>query len=411
MTKANRDLKKPDLKVLPGGLQTPLNEVSKDFVSAYVTDTRLMGVLGIYARWSISEGADLHQFFYIDCEESGLETYSSVRGEFSEAARLTEQALIGGLGSKKIPIDEKSLRWLLQHWEKFNAKHAAPLPDGKPEYDFLLDGESHLTIDEQNELTSKICVEISSDYQAVNYFLMRCFGQDYEGAGYLTVKETESGMPLNDDFPLDLYDAYSKATFCKNVIDTEKEYRDGSTSYLCESLIEMNGKHETIISKVVVRNLKIAGFEYCDSFPVTSIEAALMLKKPEYINVFEVLLDDEELEDNIGEFILNSNTVMTTHECGRLFMAFKSTNNHVAERVFMLSNDVRGVYFITDFGQLIAMANTPEDIYKLENVLSGGPLSPYLVPTGKYEFLEPVLLEFVESGFDDFEEFLKMFDE
>ena len=217
--------------------------------------------------------------------------------------------------------------------------------------------------------------------------------------------------PLHDDFPLDLYDDYKKATFCKNVIDVEKEYRDGSVSYLCESLVEMNGKHETIISKVVVRDFKIVGFEHCDSFPVTSIEAALMLKKAEYISVFEVLLDEDELEDNIGEFILTSNTIMTTHECGRLFMAFKPTNSHVSERVFMLSNDVRGVYFLTDYGQLIAMANTEADVQKLERVLFESPLMPYLVATEKYEFLDPVLLEFVESGFDDFEEFLKIFDD
>ena len=70
------DLSRPELTVIEGGLSVPVSKREKYFVSAYVTDTRLMGVLSIYARWRLSGSsdteADLHQFFYIDCEELGL---------------------------------------------------------------------------------------------------------------------------------------------------------------------------------------------------------------------------------------------------------------------------------------------------------------------------------------------------
>ena len=124
------------------------------------------------------------------------------------------------------------------------------------------------------------------------------------------------------------------------------------------------------------------------------------------MTVYDVLLSEEDMENNIGELTVNLNTVMSSHENGRMFMAFKKNNDHVNSRVFRLSNDVKGVYFLTDYGQLIASAYTLSDIRFMENKLKASPLAPFLMTTAKYEFKEPVLFEFIQSGFEDFDEFL-----
>lgn len=68
------------------------------------------------------------------------------------------------------------------------------------------------------------------------------------------------------------------------------------------------------------------------------------------------------MENNIGELTINFNTIMSEQENGRLFMAFKKNNDHVNSRVFRLSNDVKGIYYLTDFGQLIvALLYAPRD--------------------------------------------------
>ena len=183
----------PQLAFVPGGLNSSVADSDRTFVSAYVTDTRLMGVLAVYACWEIDGGSDLHQFFYIDCEEFGLEVFKFHRGEFGEEARLTEQALTGGLGAAKVPLDEASFRWLIGHWRRFNVQRGRPLPKNAEMYDFVFDGAdaAGVSADYSDEtagdrmlrkLMDKTCVKITGDYQAVNYFLMRCFGQDYEGA-------------------------------------------------------------------------------------------------------------------------------------------------------------------------------------------------------------------------------------
>lgn len=390
---------KPKLTVIEGGLAASIDKRPKFFLSAYVTDTRLMGVLAVHAFWKIPCGdelSDFHQFFYIDCEEMGLETYKSLLDSDPAEIEMVEQALIGGLGASKIEISERQLMGLLTYYRMFNEKHNLPLPEKYEEYRFLLEPETVLTPEESHILMNLICGEIRSDHQTINYFLMRCFGRDYAGAAYLA----------EGKFPLDLYDNYRQATFCKNVIDKDTSYADGAVAYMCESLIEMNNCYETVISRVVVRDLKIVDFEHCSGFAVSSAEAAMMLSKPEFVTVYEVLLSDQDMDDNIGELTVTLNTVMSVHDNGRLFMAFKSSNSHVDSRVFRLSNDVRGIYFLTDYGQLIMAAYSLKEIQALERKLAACPLAPFLMATAKYEFKEPVLFEFINSDFEDFEDFL-----
>lgn len=411
----------PRFRVIQGGASRSLSESKMHFASAYITDTRLMGVLAIYARWHVyspdgvpDSRGDLHQFFYIDCEEAGLETYTGIRGDFGPEALSVEQALVGGLGANKINLSEKTLRGIMCHWKDFNEKNHLSLPEGYDDFAFLFSPEVHFNDLEYRTVMSEICSPIDNDYQLVNYFLMRCFGRDYEAARFLTASvrpvtdciSEHKGHPLRDDFPLDIYDYYVRASFCRNVVDVEKKYADGSVSYLCESLIEMNGSYDSVISKVVVRDLSVIGFEHCSGFHVSSTEAAIMLAKPEFITSYDVLLSQSEIDDNIGEFTIGFNSIMSRHENGRMFMSFKPTNSHVSERIFMLSNDVRGVFYLTDSGQLIVSSNSLSGISELESMIEASPLAPYLSPTGKYEFIEPVLLEFVRSGIDYFEDFL-----
>lgn len=392
-------MSKPKLTVIEGGLSSSMEKRNKYFVSAYVTDTRLMGVLSVYARWKISDtdsDSDLHQFFYIDCEEAGLETYKSLIGNDAENLSYIEQALIGGLGAKKVNLSERQLRGLITYYKRFNQKNNLPLPQNYREYGFLTEPETNLSPGEADELMRCICSDITSDYQVVNYFLMRCFGRDHAGAAYLA----------DESVPINLYDNYRQATFCKNVIDTDRTYEDDAVSYLCESLVEQNNNYEVVISKVVVKDLKVVSFRKCSGFGISTAEAAMMLAKPEFVTVYEVLLSDEDMESNIGELTVNLDAIMSTHENGRMFMAFKKNNDHVSERVFRLSNDVKGVYFLTDFGQLIVSAYSLPDIRYLENRLKMSPLAPFLMTTAKYEFKEPVLFEFIQSDFEDFEDFL-----
>lgn len=414
------------LNVLDGGRSLPVSRMHRILMDAYVTDTRLMGVLAVSAHWSIippeadrgdpDNWEELFQFFYIDCEEAGLETYQQVRGvdeaDAEEADRI-EDAMICGLGGRRMELNERQLRLLLQNWEAFNEEHGLPLPRGREQYGFLLEPRIDAPAAEQRDLMALICSPVRSDEQAVNYFLMRCFGRDHEGAAWLA-----GGKKV----PLDLYDDYVCATFCRNVIRVDGTLSDGTVRYRCESLIEMDGNYEMVVSFVSVRMLAVVDIERGSRMPVSGIEAAMILRKTEFITLYEVFLSEEELEENIGEFTLGFHTTMSEYENGRLFMSFRENNDHVDSRCFLLSNDVRGMYFLTNARQLLLCAYTPADVRYLEGTIARSVLAPYLIPsgrynfipgkgktaTGTYEFRQPILYEFMRSDFEHFEDFLEV---
>ncbi len=300
---------------------------------------------------------------------------------------------------------------LLQEWQGFNERRGLPLPKGLPNYSFLLEPALQASREERAELMRMICPQIRSDEQCVNYFLMRCFGSDEEGARFL----------VNGPVPLDLYSDYVRATFCRNSIEEDGTYPDGAVSYLCDSLIEMEGSYDVVVSRVVVRDLKVVHAERISRLAITDTEAAMILKKVEYITLYEVFLSDDELEDNIDEFTLGFHATMSSYENGRLFMTFRPTNDHVDSRCFLLSNDVRGMYFLTNHRQLVLCAYSLQDLHYLERTIASSPLAPYLIPSGRFnfvpggsynaagtfEFREPILYEFMNSDFEHFEDFLQ----
>lgn len=363
-----------------------------------------MGVLALYVHWRLPShfaSPDFHQFFYFDAEEFGFETYKSILGNNVEEISAVDHALTGGLGGRKIEVEEREAHYLLNTYCQFNVLHRLPLPEGREEYECLLGPlEPPFSREEKDALMRKQCGEILSDYQCINYFLMRCFGRDYKAAAYLT----------GADFPMDLYDQYGCATLCKNTID--EQITDGCDSaegtapvvYLCESLIECGNTYHLLISQVSVEDRKIVDFQACSGFSVSAAEAAMILARPEFITVYELLMPTEEFNHNLQELVLS--TMVTSHENGNLFLAFNKNNSHVNQKVFRLSSDVYGLYYITDFGQLIISAYSLTNIHAMEKDLRKSALAPYLVAIAKYEFKEPVLYEFVQSDFEDFNDFL-----
>ena len=470
-------MSKPKLTVIEGGLSTSKINTDREFAGAYITNTRLMGVMGMYVHWKLTgypSAPDFHQFFYFDAEEYGFESYRSVMGNKVEEISRIEQTMINGLGGRKIELTEREVRAILWKYMLFNHDNNIPLPEDYHEYEFLLDREVvfapsttpvtaascstdntpaaepekaiHFSAAEQTELIMKICDPIASPFHAINYFLMRCFGHDYESAEWL----------CRNNVDVRLYeDMYPMATFCKNSIDFDEAVNsdnaasklrgceanqkqeltdkikssindysgkatspiddntsavtsstDDSCSYLCESLIEYDNEYYIIVSRVTVDGeLMISDFEPCSSFKISSMEAAMMLSKPEFITVYETLIPVDEFASLLAQVPLNC--LITPHDNGKLYMMFHNHNNHVNKQVFMLSADVAGIYYLNDSGQLLAVAYDLPAIHALEKDLRKSVLSPYVVATDKYEFKEPVLYDYIESDFDDFNEFIE----
>lgn len=404
----------PMLKVINGGLSESAATSSKKFISAYITNTRLMGVIGVYVHWKLPDNClrtEMHQIFYLDAEEYGLDTYECIIGpddsETMDKVIETKNLLMGGLGGREVEITERELRSLVQDYADINRKQGIALPD-RAEFLDLMKPEILLSREEEQVLMSKQCESITNDFQVVNYFIMRCTGRDFKAAKFLTKEYIRT----------DLFPEHKAATLLKNEIDVGESSLNASQdevsfstsmSYLCRSLIEYGGDFFITTSSVTVEKLKVTKYERLTSERISATEADMLTIRPEYVNVYEYLGDPEKIT---GEHVpMLSKAQKSRHETGTLYMVFKPNNEHVSYEVFRLNDDVLGTYYFLESGQIILQAYNITDMMKLqlELVLALG--KENLEIHSKYMFNEPIFYEFVNSYFLDFEEFVDLISE
>ena len=130
----------------------------------------------------------------------------------------------------------------------------------------------------------------------------------------------------------------------------------------------------------------------------------MMLTRSEYITVFKITETPEEFEKRQIDF--NHPIMITEHLQGRVYLAFNSNNNHVNTTHFKLNDDVFGVCYVTDFGELLLSSYNRNSIEKFEMEILTGSIGNMLMPIAKYEFQDPVLFDFVHSQFKNFDDFV-----
>ncbi len=384
-----------------GGLDELLKTGERQFKDAYVTDTRLMGVIGMCVHWEISgevKPLDLRQFFYMDAEEFGFENYQRLTGDNENDFMLLESSLFGGLGGKRIPITEKEACALLQHYAALNEKFSLPLPTPVEEYEAMLKADIKMTPEEEEALFKKQCPKLCSPYHAINYFLMRCFAKDFEAADRMS----------GNSFELELFPELPAATLSKNTIDTIR--KDGNTYFMSQSILQFEDEYRLALTEITVsEDFEITGYRRRFHKKISDSEAAMSLSNHEYVTLFDIN-DVPGATELIWGFLsgITNAPVTSSYENGDLFLVYKRSNDHVQQRIYRLNEDVLGLFFLSDYGQLLLSSYALDGLEEMENLLHASPFAQFLLPVGKYEFLEPVVYEFIQSDFSDFEEFLEV---
>jgi hypothetical protein len=403
-------------KVIDGGLSESASTSRKKFISARLTNTRLMGVVGVSVCWELEDNVRdtrLYQFFYLDYEEMGYDTYEEVLGDESEETlsevEAIENRLMGGLGGELRNITEKELRTLIQDYIFINRKAGImDPPAGRTEH--ILTGDIIESVAEQNTLMDKECEAIVNDHQLINYFIMRCVGNDLPAARYLT-----------SDF-VDLRDFrnFGASTLVLNSAELESsEMRTGRDKgsfttgkfYLVKSLIENDKGAYHMESEVEVEAMKVRSFAMISLDRITDAEVNFMTRRDEYVSLMDLDTDPAELSKDRVEILRKAQE--TPYPAGRLFLIFNPDNDHVKEQVYRIYDDVFGMCFVTDFGELILASFRRENLHVMEKAL----LDTFtededIFMVSRYNFSMPIVYEYVRSGFPgDFEDFVEMVSE
>ena len=382
-------LKKSDLKVIRGGALTHSLPDEK-FEGAYATDTRLMGVLVIYIKWKTDK--PLHQFFYIETTEEGIESYRGISGEDEEELRYTEQSMLGGLGAQRVFLTMSEAVFLVQKYAEMTRKFGNILPDEVSEYEFVLKRGVSLGEEREKALFNKLCGKVDTPNKLINFFLMRYFVRDFFAAGMLA----------NFDLDKEMLPDVGLATLCRNEIMPPGDEDDGR--YICESVIEGDYGHRIVVSEIGVEDEngtpRISGFEVSSQFAISPAEAAMKLARPEYATVYEIAGPVDSVLFELDKRYIGA--LQNLCEGGKLYIVFNKDNRHMGKNIYLLNDDVKEILFVTVEDQLIIGSYTLSGIKRLENRMGLLPVSGQLIEVAKYEFKEPVLYDYTMSYGGDF---------
>jgi hypothetical protein len=391
------------LRVIIGGADPTPKKDKKVFASAYATDSRLMGVLVVYIKWVIMPAGDegavpdyLHQFFYIETQEIGIESYKSVRGDDAMAMLEAEQTMLGGLGSTKVDLSEREVCLILQRYANINKKYNEALPKDEAEYRFFLDRDLGADELEFDLLFPRICTPLTSDNEVINYFLMRHFAGDEDAVRYLT----------DFELPPELKTSHYDDTLCLNKIREHiSEDADRQISYVSESLIEAGSEHRIIVSESTVTNGRVSSFSIISDFQISNAETAMKLERPEFITVYDIFLDPDMVTEYMDDHY--PATMKRDTDAGRLYLRFNENNDHVKGALYRLNDDVNGMFYVTEEAQLILAAYSLVQIHRLEREIQTWPFGRQLLPIAKYEFKEDIFYDFLSADSGDFVQYVE----
>ncbi|TCO68521.1 hypothetical protein [Marinisporobacter balticus] len=383
---------KNKFKVIKGTKNQDIDRAYR-FIKADVTNTRLMGVVGLRITWEREDGQLFHQFFHLDAEEYGLDDYeSSIGGDRKQLGTIAAK-MMGGLGGDFVSINESDAKYLLQRFVCKNKKNGSPLPDLEWEYNFMLKEDVNLSEEEKQRLWGKICEEIHSPTQIINYFIMRSVGMDDEAIAYLS---------LNNEIDYKLVNKPS--TLLKNVIEMDQDGQ--GFTYITESLIDEEDEYKMVVSEIKIihkeNKVKVEKAEIKSIMKITGREAAFALLKKEHLLVYDVrdmgkvmgLLEKEK-----------PHAMKNSYEFGYLYTEFNPTNAHVNCKTYYLNEDIYGIYYITTADQLVVAAYDQEKIDKIENDLEN--IFGESIELEEIMDLDNSLLyEFVHSAYDNIFDFL-----
>jgi hypothetical protein len=379
--------------VLDGGLSKSYNGMNTKFCSAWVTDTRLMGVLCMGLHWKVTDdknAQDLHQFFYFDIEELGFDRFEWILGNDKDEIAAMESSLIGGLGGTKVIILQEDAVYLLKKYTAYNKSNGLDLPEGEEKYDFILNMDDNLSDLGKQLLFDKVCIEPASKSELANYFIMRCAARDYEAAAYLS----------NGKIDLTIMGITEPCTLYKNDI----KYGTLDRNCRCEALIGGTSDYHIFVCELEFKNMRISGYRKVSNMKISDAEAYLILAHSEFITIYDYTGTLEQFGRDSSHLLKNA--MMLTEHGGKTFMIFYPDNGHVAKKSYRLYDDLLGIYHVTGAGELIASSSSLDGIRKLEMDLTFSTAYHKLTTKASYEFNEPVLMQYLESDYDNFDEFI-----
>ncbi|TQQ85060.1 hypothetical protein EXD82_02895 [Peptacetobacter hominis] len=359
------------------------------FIYAKITNSRLMGSMGLIIKRE-DENGEFYQYFLLDSEGLGLCDYVSLRNPSDDEKRIEEERLMGGLGSDRIFIEEEEALFLIKHFGSRNIKYGKELSGNIDEYiDIINNFETEITI---YDMFPKICKKIETEVEFVNYMVMRLIAWDREGLTYYSKSEEIGSMHITKiNGALLKTDVHERGNG-KYVVDVIYEDSDGY--YSCKMAVN--------IAKDEELGFRLESVLIADIEPMYDFEVFDEISKEEYVTVYTINGDYKEFAEKF--YVDNPYMLKSDMEDAVFFTRFNFNNDHVGKKSYVINNDIKAIYYCID-GMFFVGTYSERDRDYINGQLKAK-YSEYIEFRDEMFFEQNALYDFVESGNEDFYDFL-----
>ena len=357
------------------------------FDYAKITKSRLMGSIGLIIKYDDNNN-NIYQYFLLEGEGLGIADYVSLKNPTLIEVYKEEERLMGGLGENRILVKEEVALFLINHFGNKNLDYSKGLPGNYKDYiDIITDYKSNLTINEVYPIISK---KIDNEVEFINYMTMRFIARDRESLKYFSDSEEISNNHITKINGTLLKNKVTKRN--EGVYISESLYEDEDGYYTCKIAFNIYKEKDNF----KIRSLLVTSIE-----PIYDFEVFDEISKSEFIDIYKIKNKDEFLME-----FYNDNPFMLRSEMdeGVFFTRFNFNNNHVKHDIYVINNDIKSIYY--QIGDEFFVGTYSQRDRKYINKLLETKYNKYLNVCQSYFFEENVLYDFVESGSDDFQDFL-----
>lgn len=393
-----------------------------NFSSCIATDTRLMGVVAMKITWTAKKSRfRLCQIIHLDFSEYGIDDYmeyfsAPAYRNFSPIPSASElksqwERVSGSLGGKEIEISLGAAVQLIEGALRTNEKYYRYHEEDVRDFREHTIQRIHLMLEAAREdasysacslssATKAVCLPSLTPSETINYFLMRMCDMDYSVASALSNLTTEELSHIDGW-------KYHMMTLIHNQI----RKADGENTYHCTTLTQDDRGY--LYARITL-SLDFAGGRKasrisdirCNCFQrISEAEMAMHMKHPEYITVYQINCDIEDLDLDLSPMVFGSQ--MSAVPNGILYLRYNESNAHVNSNNYFMNNDVYGAYLITPQGQLVLMSPEIMKISTMELDLASHYFMNELELSGRYKFDTQVFQTFCELPGTRFEDILQ----
>lgn len=413
------------------------------FKKAFCTNTRLMGTMMLAIEWSKLGCGVISHIFMLDSEGLGISDLFILEDMNEHKVRNFYIQKSGCLGGSNITLNEFEAVSLVNHFYEKNIINEKKVPDTFSDILIELYREKEYLYKEKNFLAKendnlykskkekyvlsvlfgKLCKNIDTENEFINYMVMRFIARDREALMYYSNSEDVSNHHITKINGTLLFNEIEKKSedrfICNCVFEDIDGYYEAKIVVNIEKSIYKNNNDEHIDYKDINKDdisqidyyemedkhkvkFRLRSILVIDTNPIYDFEVFDIISKQEVVDIYLILTSKYELENKVMSIFPSIQKL--EYENGILYTQYYFDNSHVDNEIYVINNDIMFLIYI-DKSKFYFATYDYESRNFIKNIIKSDFIND-LKLENIFEFEQNALFDFIESGNDDFNDFL-----